>query len=705
MAATLRAAYYANATDSGPVTVPSVAVTAGDRVYVFATWRDSAGHNINACTFGGSSTGLSQHYDPGAVIAGIDGECYVGVGLSGTQSVVVSVTSAGGVAQGVHVTVFVVIGAGSEDAGVTVEGEGDPSVAASVTSAADDLILAVTHMRGNFTSSAEYTSPATRQSRGVDSDAGNTHCGGVRAGAGGSTTITCTFTNPSFDNSRIFAFNVVASGGDPADPPTITNVDTDNSITATQTNVTITGTDFDTATVDLEQGGNVEAQSIDSQNATTIQFDVSQGDVKYGSATIRVTNGDAQDDTQAVTLAPPSGFNFVDLASVETVGDDRITAVADLEIGDQIEWSNVQGGDVSDVTVNDDGTFECDAAVTAFDVRVWDGDDETWGSIATQTITEPGDDETPDAFSLGDAPGVERSSVNTSDLVTVAGLGSGITVDVAITGGTYSKNGAGYVSTAGTATNGDTFRVRGTASGSYATPVNVELDIGTGSDTYTITTRAEDVTPAGFTFTDQTGLARSTQVESDLVTVSGLDSGTSVAVSIAGTGTPEYSKNGGAYTSSAGTAVNGDTFRVRVTTSSSYSAGVTGTLTIGGVSDGFSATTAANSAPAFIGPNIATITLEEDVAMVPRNFASLFSDLDPLTFTAIGSLPTGLSLSSAGVLSGTPTTVGTSSSIEIRASDGTLTQDSNSFDIDIVEEIETNGAGASLLLNRRRGRR
>jgi hypothetical protein len=90
---------------------------------------------------------------------------------------------------------------------------------------------------------------------------------------------------------------------------------------------------------------------------------------------------------------------------------------------------------------------------------------------------------------------------------------------------------------------------------------------------------------------------------------------------------------------------------------------------------------------------------------VPRNFASLFSDLDPLTFTAIGSLPTGLSLSSAGVLSGTPTTVGTSSSIEIRASDGTLTQDSNSFDIDIVEEIETNGAGASLLLNRRRGRR
>jgi hypothetical protein len=173
-----------------------------------------------------------------------------------------------------------------------------------------------------------------------------------------------------------------------ADPPSITNVDSDNSITATQTNVVITGTDFDTATVDLEQGGNVESQSIDSQDATSIQFDVTQGDVKYGSATIRVTNGDAQDDTQAVTLTAPTGKNFVDLASVETEAENRITATPDLEIGDQIEWSNVQGGTIADVTVNDDGTFECEEAVTAFDVRVWDSGDETWGSIATQDIDD-----------------------------------------------------------------------------------------------------------------------------------------------------------------------------------------------------------------------------------------------------------------------------------------------------------------------------
>lgn len=99
-----------------------------------------------------------------------------------------------------------------------------------------------------------------------------------------------------------------------------------------------------------------------------------------------------------------------------------------------------------------------------------------------------------------------------------------------------------------------------------------------------------DTTPNAFTFTDQTGVATSSERTSNTITVAGLGDGVSVVVSITG-GT--YSKNGGAYTSSAGTAVNGDTFAVRHTSSASNSTATNTTLTIGGVSDTFTSTTEA----------------------------------------------------------------------------------------------------------------
>jgi hypothetical protein len=393
---------------------------------------------------------------------------------------------------------------------------------------------------------------------------------------------TATWTSTS--NAKRAAGVMIAVKSATAAPPAITDVDTDNSITATQTNVVITGTGFSTATVNLEQSTVVESQSIDSQNGTTIQFDVAQGDVKYGSATVRVTNADAQTDTQAVTLTAPTGKNFVNLTSVETVADNRLTATPDLEINDQVEWSNVQGGVIGDVTVNADGTYDCDEAVTAFDFRVWDHDDETWGSIATQNVGPPPEDETPDAFDFTDVTSVAQSAQQTSNTITVAGLGDGVGVAVTITGGTYSKNGAAYTSDAGTAVNGDTFAVRHTSSASYSTAVNTVLTIGTGSSTFT-------------------------------------------------------------------------------------------------------STTLANSAPVFSGPTISNIQLAQNVAMTARDFSGRFTDADALTFTSVGTLPTGLTLSSAGVLSGTPTTLGTTSSLEIRASDGSLTVDSNSYSIEVVEVL------------------
>jgi hypothetical protein len=97
-----------------------------------------------------------------------------------------------------------------------------------------------------------------------------------------------------------------------------------------------------------------------------------------------------------------------------------------------------------------------------------------------------------------------------------------------------------------------------------------------------------DTTPNEFNFVDVVGAAISTQYTSNTITVAGLESGVSTAAIIAG-GT--YSKNNGAYTSSAGTAQNGDTFAVRHTSSSSNSTVTNTTLTIGGVSNTFTTTT------------------------------------------------------------------------------------------------------------------
>jgi hypothetical protein len=99
-----------------------------------------------------------------------------------------------------------------------------------------------------------------------------------------------------------------------------------------------------------------------------------------------------------------------------------------------------------------------------------------------------------------------------------------------------------------------------------------------------------DKTPAAFSFTDVTNAVVNTVQTSDAITVSAMRANTAAAVSITG-GT--YSKNGGAYTSAPGKASNTDTFTVRHTSSAIAATAVNTVLTIGGVSDTFTSTTAA----------------------------------------------------------------------------------------------------------------
>lgn len=91
--------------------------------------------------------------------------------------------------------------------------------------------------------------------------------------------------------------------------------------------------------------------------------------------------------------------------------------------------------------------------------------------------------------------------------------------------------------------------------------------------------------------------------------------------------------------------------------------------------------------PLFLGPSISDFSLAQGAAMTPRNYAPRFTELESqaLTFTAIGAWPPGLSLSAAGELTGTPTTLGAYGPLQVRATDtDTDATDSNEFVITIA---------------------
>jgi hypothetical protein len=184
-------------------------------------------------------------------------------------------------------------------------------------------------------------------------------------------------------------------------------------------------------------------------------------------------------------------------------------------------------------------------------------------------------------FTFTDITGATPNTPYTSNTITVSGLGAG-TANVSIAGGTYSKNGGTYTSADGTAVDGDTFSVRQTSSvNSDGTTTNTSLSISGTNDTYSVT--VIDKKPNAFSFTSQTGVATSTTVESDTITVGGMDTELTTPINITG---GEYSKNGGTYISVAGTVTNGDTVKVHQLSSATGSTTTIATLTLGQVDDG-----------------------------------------------------------------------------------------------------------------------
>ena len=207
----------------------------------------------------------------------------------------------------------------------------------------------------------------------------------------------------------------------------------------------------------------------------------------------------------------------------------------------------------------------------------------------TSTTAPLGVDTTPDPFTFTDVTGVALSTLIVSNTVTITGINAASPISV--TGGEYSIGCSGtFTAVAGTITNSQTVCVRHTSSGTPATATNTTLTVGGVSDTFTSTTAplGVDTTPDPFTFTDVTGVALSTLIVSNTVTVTGINAASPISV----TG-GEYSIGcSGTFTAVAGTITNGQTVCVRHTSSGTPAGAANTTLTVGGVSDTFTSTTA-----------------------------------------------------------------------------------------------------------------
>lgn len=288
----------------------------------------------------------------------------------------------------------------------------------------------------------------------------------------------------------------------------------------------------------------------------------------------------------------PDAFAFTDQSGVEA---NTLTTSDTLAITGLLRDTviTITGGEYS---INSNGFTSARGVILNNDtvqVRTTSGDFNstvdttlTIGSVSdTFSVTARTVDTAPNAFTFTDQTIVDLSTVITSNSIAVSGIDA--STSITITGGEYSINGTGYTSAEGTVNNGDTVTVRHTSSAAQNTSVDTTLNIGGVTDTFSSTTF--DSTPNTFTFTDVTDAALSSTIESNSITVTGIN----VTADISITG-GEYKINSGSYQSTPGTVANGQTVTVRITSSATGSTTTDATLTIGGVNDTYSVTTASD---------------------------------------------------------------------------------------------------------------
>ncbi|WP_273455072.1 alpha/beta hydrolase [Nevskia ramosa] len=380
------------------------------------------------------------------------------------------------------------------------------------------------------------------------------------------------------------AFNSIQT----SEPTTITGMEAAAAISVSSGgSYSINGGEFTSAAGTVANNAQVRARGTASTSANkTINVTIKIGGI---NGTFKITSVKTADTT-------PNAFSFTPTinAPINSLQTSSASTVGGINTGAPI---SVTGGSYS---INGQPFTNAAGTVSNGDsVRVQQTASSSFSTTTTAVlkigtvtgsyaVTTAAADTTPDAFGFTSTIDVPLGSTQTSEAIAVSGITA--PSSVSIVGGFYSVGGAPFTDRAGSVVNGATVTVQVLAGYGYSETRTATLTIGGVRGTYSVTTQTftADGTPDAFRFEPITGVAVGSVQRSQPIKVSGIN----VAVSIAVTG-GRYRINDGAFTSEPGQVVNGDAVIAEVQAAGTDATTSTATVSIGGVSADFSATTAA----------------------------------------------------------------------------------------------------------------
>jgi hypothetical protein len=279
---------------------------------------------------------------------------------------------------------------------------------------------------------------------------------------------------------------------------------------------------------------------------------------------------------------------------------------------------------------------------------------------------------TPNPFSFLPQTNVAVATLVTSQTVTISGIN--VVTPVTVVGGQYSINGGPFTAAPGSITNNQTLTLRVLSSSSLGSTTSATVNVGGVSATFLVTTTAPITTPNPFTFTPQLNVPPSTVVNSNTVSVVGIN--TSAPVSIIG---GSYAIGTGPFVATAGVITNNQTVTVRVTSSpiTDGTGSVTATLIIGGFSAPFTVTTWDTVPNAFAFANLVTTQVGVPPCFTVTGLSTAqyttsavtisgLTSAAPVTLTAVGANPGATMSINGGAFTPGPATISNGQLITVR---------------------------------------
>lgn len=306
----------------------------------------------------------------------------------------------------------------------------------------------------------------------------------------------------------------------------------------------------------------------------------------------------------------PDEFNFISLTDQEPGGiyTSGITTITGINYKALVTISGVGSFSVNGGALSTSPKYIRNNEIISIQVPTTSGTFNDFNKNYSSTITVGKRSSTwnvrtrdldaiPTGFDFTDLTDQSVSIAVTSNTVTVVGLETGVIFPIQVSSGIGSIriNGASPVYS-GNVTNGDTVSVATSSPSTYSTTNTSIVLVGTYSTDFNVTTRAVDLTPDQFVFTNQTNVGFGSTVFSNTITLVGIDTGQFATASISPS-TFEFNVTDAfdnvlyPYTSFDKDVTNGNKITLRTIASTAGSTTTSGTLTITGISSTFSVTT------------------------------------------------------------------------------------------------------------------